>query len=326
MLSKAKIKSLLLDYSGLTYYQWVNLSSGIYIFNYHRVGNALATPFDPNVFSCNEEQFEQHLSFYKNNFDMLHMDELSEALAKGRKGKFGLITFDDGYIDNYQLAFPLLKQEKLSAAFYVPTDYIDSRLIPWWDEVAFMVRLAGVTSVQLSDGVIDVDKQNIRRTVRLILNQFKKDIRPVPDKLQVYRELLKPTEDMREEQLFMNWSQLSEMQQAGMTIGSHTCSHNILSHLSEEQQRYELAQSKALLEQKLGQCIKTIAYPVGGFNCYTEKTCELAKHVGYDFAFTFTNLLNRLDTLQAHAISRIGIDDDMSAQAIKRKIAFSAWI
>lgn len=323
--SKQQIKHFLQDYSGLTRWKWSRLPAGLYIFNYHRVGDALATPFDPNVFSCDSTQFAEHLHFYRQHFTMLHMDELAEALASKSAEKFGLITFDDGYIDNYLEAFPLLKQQGLSATFYVPTDYIDSSLIPWWDEVAFMVRNAGVSSIQFGSATIAIDKAAIRRTVRLVLNQFKQDKRSVADKLQAFRTLLQPTADMPCQQLFMNWQQLKEMQQQGMSIGSHTCSHNILSHLSEQQQLQELTRSKQLLEQVLQQPVRTIAYPVGGFDCYSKATCELAQQAGYEFAFTFTNRLNRLTSLQPYAISRLGIDDAMSAPAIRRKIAFSAW-
>lgn len=326
MRSRTVVKNFLLDCTGITYHKWKAISEGVFIFNYHRVGDATKTLFDPNEFSCNEERFEQHLKFYKQHFDMLHMNELSDVINKGLKGKFGLITFDDGYIDNYTIAFPRLKSENLSAAFFVPTDYVESHLIPWWDEIAFMVRVAGVSQIKIAGKFIRLNPQAALRTVRLVLNQFKKDTRPVTHKLLAYRKLLQPTSEMPNEQLFMSWAQLSEMHQAGMTIGSHTCSHNILSHLPEDHQLKELTESKALLEQKLGKPVKTIAYPVGRANCYNETTCYLAQQSGYEFAFTFTDKLNRLDTLHPFAISRMGIDENMPTTAIRRKLAFLDWV
>lgn len=326
MISKKTLKHFLLDLGGLTYYKWKKAGHGLYIFNYHRVGDAANTPFDPNVFSCNTQRFEQHLKFYKKHFVMLHMDELQDVISKGKEGKFGLITFDDGYVDNYQNAFPLLLKENLSATFFVTTDYVESNLIPSWDEVAFMVKSASVSQINISGTIIEIDKHAIGRTIRLVLNQFKKDTRSIPEKLAAYSAWLQPTVPLQKQQLFMSWAQLLEMQSHGMSVGSHSCSHNILSHLSDDQQRYEIFTSKQILEDKLLSEIYAIAYPVGGYNCFNETTCSLIKEAGYRYAFSFTNELNRLNTLNPYSITRIGIEDNMDVYALQRKIAFCNWI
>lgn len=325
-ISKRKIKEFLQDYSGASALRWSYPRHGLYVFNYHRIGDALATAYDPNVFSCTEDSFATHLDFYKKEFDMLDMGELSDVLNAGNKGRFGLITFDDGYIDNYQLAYPQLKSAALSATFFVPTNYIGSSKIPWWDEVAFIVKNSVSKSVVMNSVTVEIDRANIKKTIRAVLNAFKRDVRAVDVKLDECRRIFRPEKELKPGQLFIDWTQLEEMQRGGMTIGSHTCSHEILSHLGEAEQRDELERSKNIIEGKLGVPVTTVAYPVGGYDCYNTLTCNTAQSAGYQLAFTFTNAVNDVGSIDRFCISRIGVDDNVNTVDLKRKIAFSTRI
>ena len=93
---------------------WPMLPNGIYCFNYHRIGDEATSQFDPNVFSCTAEQFEQHIKFYKAEFTVISVDELIIKINNNSPidKKYAVITFDDGYIDNYSIAFPILKKHK----------------------------------------------------------------------------------------------------------------------------------------------------------------------------------------------------------------------
>ena len=321
--SRAGLKALLLDYSGLTLYKWATIPDGLYVFNYHRIGDSSATPFDSRIFSCSAEKFQQHLEFYKKDFDMLELSELAQVVEEKRKGRFGLITFDDGYLDNYELAFPLLRSENLSAIFFTPTDYIGSSLIPWWDEIAFMVRNSTKKHIVIEGDAVAISPSDIDESILMVLNKFKADTSSLPSKLAYYRDVLKPHNGLPKKNLFMNWQQLLEMQSAGMTIGSHSCSHNILSHLSDDDQQMELMNSRVILEEKMGAPIAALAYPVGNYGTYTQRTCELAQRCGYEYAFTFTNSINSLKTMSKFTISRIGISGEPNVSDLKRRIAFS---
>ena len=96
---------------GLKQLLWKVLPNGVYCFNYHRIGNPEQTAFDPNVFSCTAEIFEQHLHFFQKHFEIISTDDLLDLYPNNSVSKkYAVITFDDGYQDNYQFAYPLLKQ------------------------------------------------------------------------------------------------------------------------------------------------------------------------------------------------------------------------
>lgn len=109
--------------------------SGVVVLTNHRVGQDPGSLFDQGLWSARAEDFSQQVRLCKTHLDLITPDDLPTALAGGR-GRFGIITFDDGYLDNYQTAWPVLRAEKALATFFVSTGFIDNPRLPWWDEIA----------------------------------------------------------------------------------------------------------------------------------------------------------------------------------------------
>jgi peptidoglycan/xylan/chitin deacetylase (PgdA/CDA1 family) len=269
---------------------WRFLPNAVYCFNYHRIGDEEKSLFDPNVFSCTAEVFEQHLEFYNQEFTVISVEQLIDKIEANEviDKKYAVITFDDGYIDNYTVAFPLLKKHQTPAAFYIATDYLDEPHIPWWDEVAWLVRHSNINTIKLKSWQkpVDISKGSIVHKVRAVLREIKQEQeRTMADKiaeLEVICQCRMP-EDLRASSLFMNWQQAKEMSDNNMHIGSHTLSHTILSHLSEAVQETEITKSKAKIEAFLKKETTSIAYPVGGKNAFTTTTQALAKKANNNF-------------------------------------------
>ena len=87
----------------------VPFGHGALVVNYHRIGNAEESIFDRGVFSTTEDQFDMQMAFLKRNFDVISPHDLPVARRMGR-GRYVIVTFDDGYRDNYEKAFPILKR------------------------------------------------------------------------------------------------------------------------------------------------------------------------------------------------------------------------
>ncbi len=274
-------------------YRWKKLPAGIYAFNYHRIGNAQEAIFDRAIFSCSSTAFEKHLQEIKANFTVINTVQLTELLAKGKafEQRYALITFDDGYIDNYTHALPLLKKYQLPAVFYLVTDFINSKQIPWWDEIAYLLRHSSGQSYQLFrseqyyfldpkhiDLIIQKIMADIKRSSRYSIAQFLDDIRA---KFPQAKEKL----SQEKQALFMSWQQAKALQLSGMEIGSHTISHKILSQLSAKEQANEIIASKQILEAQLNCQLNSIAYPVGRYYCYNQTSLNYAKEAGYKIAF-----------------------------------------
>ena len=154
-------------------------------------------------------------------------------MASGR-GRYGLITFDDGYRDNFEVAFPVLKSEGVAATFFISTGFIDLPRVPWWDEIASMVRTSRRDGIELPGwlpGPVLFDEPDRESAVRTLLRTYKS--MPTSSTDSYIEAISDATGSGRcsieqATRLWMDWAMLREMRAGGMTIGGHTVSHAIL--------------------------------------------------------------------------------------------------
>ena len=148
------------------------------VVNYHRIGSCEHNRFDDGVFSATADEFRDQVRYLRANFEILGSDELLNAAERG----FALnraavvITFDDGYRDNYEFAFPVLRELGVPAFFFIPTEYIDSPRLPWWDRIAFILKTTSVARLSLDDaGSLELDLCRIEReqAIRRVLRHYK---------------------------------------------------------------------------------------------------------------------------------------------------------
>lgn len=108
----------------------------------------------------------------------------------------------------------------------------------------------------------------------------------------------------------MSWSQIKTLSRAGMTIGSHSVNHDNMSQMDETTMRYELVQSKKILEKEIGEKIKFFAYPGGA---YSQATIKATEDAGYLAAVTTHHnvyqQIRKKDDL--YTLARVHIDDEM---------------
>ncbi len=314
---KQAIKKVL-TVTGLHSIPWKYIPNGVYVFNYHRIGERNSCQFDREVFSCSTRAFEEQCLFIKNNFQVISLEELETIINnnKQHENRYAVFTFDDGYIDNFTEAFPVLKKHGISASFYVATDFVGSELIPWWDEIAYILRLSCGSSYQLPSKatVYNLELNNLEAVISRIIYDAKRlksvTVLEVLDDIRAkFPEEARSISNVNQ-QLFMDWEQLCEMTSAGMNIGSHTLSHQMLSQLSLELQERELKVSKEIIEKNIPALVSSVVYPVGRKHCYTSDTCRLAALLGYKFGFN--NEPGRITSKSnSHDLNRycIGSDD-----------------
>ncbi len=267
--------------------------NALLVLNYHRVGDAAATPYDSGTFGPTAEQFDWQLRYLKSHFNCVTLGEaLAMIAAEAPLRSSLLLTFDDGYLDNYQTAFPLLRSHGLQATFFLPTDFIGTNRIPWWDTIAYIVKHSRRSAFRISypqTSEFCIQPGDAAATVFQILslcaNTSTTDHGPLIDELETACDCQRPNGST--ERCFMNWDEAREMQAGGMAFGSHTHSHEILSGLSPERQAFELSESRAILERELGRTIDTLSYPVGWPYTFNDHTLEAVRQSGYRAAFSF---------------------------------------
>ncbi len=285
------------------------------VLNYHRIGNLDDDLFDPDLFSATADQLSEQISYLRRHVSLV---TLEEALAfvdgtindKSRRCRV-LMTFDDGYLDNYEVAFPILRSHGVQGVFFLVTDMIGSCRVPWWDHIAYIMNTARQRRFSLrypAELVVKIDENGMRKSLRDVLSLYKR-----PDNTDVarfFRDLKEgtkgddPPATLRR---FLSWEEAQEMISAGMAIGSHTHAHPVLSQLEPEQQRQELAQSRALLRRQLGIKAEALAYPVGHSNSFSYETQQVAQEVGYRAAFSFYGGTNLPGMTRRYDVKRIGV-------------------
>jgi peptidoglycan/xylan/chitin deacetylase (PgdA/CDA1 family) len=308
--------------------RWRFLPPALYVFNYHRVGNRDECGYNRNLFSCTVEQFREHLVVLKDRFDFVTIDRLADFARHGYAGRrpLALVTFDDGYADNYLLAFPVLKQMEVPAVFFLPTEYIGARRLLWSDEIAWMLRNSRHSTITLpyAPEPYSVAAERLERTIRDILRHVRRWPVPIAEQVDQIRLTCGGASPDADDDWppFLNWEQVREMRSAGMDIGSHTHSHTPLARLTPDQQRTELGNSRTVLESELREPIRAVAYPVGDHTAYTAETCRIAREVGYELGFNFQRRTNRFPVHDALDIGRLAVDYDTCTARLMSRVCF----
>jgi len=320
-----------MDLFGVTAVRWRNRRPGLYCFNFHRVGNDDGTAFHPNLYSCTGARFAELVQFLQQSFEMIGLDRLVQMIEvrEAPNQCFGMITFDDGYADNFEVAYPILRELNCAAVFFLPTDFIDGNDIPWWDQIAWCVAQLGDGKLHIP-GVTErliVRRSDLRGSIRRVLRAVKSSPAvSMADKVDAIRRQVGLSDPHKAVSgLFMSWEHVKEMRRGGMWFGSHCASHRILSHLSEAEQWSELSRSKRALESNLGEPVTALSYPVGGYDSYTAATQRLAKDCGYRLAFNFTGDggVNGSPGGRPYELVRMAVDGNMNTQELRRMVALA---
>ncbi len=285
------------------------------ILNYHRIGNADETSFDSGVFSATAERFDSQIAYLKRRFHMATLEEVFAMMGgTGPRRTSVLITFDDGYLDNYTLAFPILRSHGVRAVFFLPTAFIGTGKLPWWDIVAYIIKRSVKRRIHLEypepanfDLAVDDGKRVSMEILRLFTHPAVKDSERFLAELERECEVSRP--EAEAERCFLNWDEARDMQQHGMAFGSHTHSHDILTKLSPERQREEVLCSREILERELSRRVDILAYPVGLKHCFSSDTIRALEETGYRAAFSYYGGSNRAGEIRPFDIRRYGVAD-----------------
>lgn len=315
---KMAVLSRLLACSGLRRLLASSLRwSGVLVLNYHRIGSWSDSRFDRGLWSADTHAFAEQMQFCKSHLEMITPDELPHALAS-RRGRYGLITFDDGYRDNYEAAFPILKSVGVPATFFVTTGFIDAPRVPWWDEIAWMVRTSTRRFVELPGWLPEsvlFDGSDREIAVRTLLRAYKSlstdATAPFLDALALATGSGRCGPAAGRD-LWMDWDMLREMHAAGMTIGGHTVTHPILARAGRERQREEIVGCSERLARELNGPMRYFSYPVGGRSAFDAITRDTLREVGVRYAFSYYGGFRRICDWDDYDVRRVPVETTLT--------------
>lgn len=309
------------------------------VFNFHRLRENphTSTEFDDGVFSITCDDFRTQLQWIKANTHLMSENDLLDCLKTGRAvpSRSSMITFDDGYADNYTLALPILKELGIPAIFFISTKLIEDREVGWWDLITYLVKKTKRAEISLDGKTFPLgEKSDLAIEAfqrRMTLSDARENTTFIED-LAAACEVSLPTSEVMGREC-MTWDQILACANAGIAIGSHAHSHPALATLKPEAQLDEIARSKMILEAKLGKAVRSFAYPVGGYEHFTQVTKNLVRDCGYEMAFSYHTGINPGIGLDSFDIRRIAAPDETELYAGvftmptifgKRKCAFAA--
>lgn len=261
---------------------------GVLVLNYHRVGDSGGSRYDRALWSATAAGFDAQVAFLKSECDVIGLDDIADALR--RRGRHVAITFDDGYLDNHDIAFPVLRSHGVPAAFFIATGFIDHKRLPWWDAIAMQVRETGRDALDLAPWMtaplpLGTDREP---AIRHVLGAYKQlpFAETAPFRARLAEETgIEPPDTVDGE--WMDWDMIRAMLRGGMTIGGHTVNHPILSSLPPDAQRGEIDGCARRLREELGIEMTHFAYPVGSPAAFNHDTMRLLREAGVRHAYSF---------------------------------------
>lgn len=298
------------------------------IFMLHRVLPVQEAEFAPNKDMAVSVAFLERfvLEARQAGYTFTSLDQLCTHLEQGSRQKMLVLTFDDGYRDNFTHAYPLLRRLQVPFAVYVTTSFPDGEAVLWWEAIEQL--LLDHDQIELADGRVLACRTNQEKLVAFV--SLRAAIMALPSDRLVER-----VNAMFAQAKFnwrplcsthaMQWEEISELARDPLvTIGAHTLSHPVLGALSPDQAILEMRGSRDRLEARIGMPVKHFCYPFGSRNEVGVREFELARNLGFRTATTtrWGNIF-RAHRAHLHALPRVPLThaftwDGFRGQSLRR--------
>ena len=257
------------------------------VVTYHRVAEPNERPWlNPGLISATPDLFAQQMDVLAREYQVVSMHDVLAAVREGRRlpERAVLITFDDGYRDFAEHAWPILKQRNLPATVFVPTAYPDQPQRQfWWDKLHQV--FARVEQEVLEDtpvGALSLRTEADRRQSMKRFQNYIKTLRHEEAMRQVDALFAQVGPTPPDEPAVLGWEALRRLAGEGVVLAAHTQTHPVLNRTTVAHAREEIVGSQADLERHIGAALPVFSYPDGGHN---EAVMQILKEEGFLLAF-----------------------------------------
>jgi peptidoglycan/xylan/chitin deacetylase (PgdA/CDA1 family) len=300
------------------------------ILMYHRVSprDAGVPDYSPTGMTVTPEEFLMQMRFLQRNYRIVPLQEIVHLLKAGERIPSGTcaITFDDGWHDVYEYAFPVLKTLEIPSTMFLTTAYVEG--IGWNTEERMRYLLARIHKMRtraekslasraLVARLESVDLGGVLRVSRARMPGFVLTaVRALREKGSEGRlEALRVLEDVAglldpdEVRPFLNWEEIREMAEAGMQFGNHTVSHAALPDLPDNEILHQVRCARDVIRLRTGIDAVDFAYPFGKFDSRVE---ALISDCGP--ASACTTIIGPVRAgARVHALNRINICSEVAS-------------
>jgi peptidoglycan/xylan/chitin deacetylase (PgdA/CDA1 family) len=299
------------------------------ILTYHRVvprDELSAQWIQPGMY-VETDVFERHMLFLQEEFRIISLHELLERWNTGdwdKEARYCVVTFDDGWLDNYLYAYPILRKFGIPATIFLPTDFVGTHEWFWPEKVAYCVNdLTRSEEASVKGGPIlneflgiDADRTRLSYVSDVARRDFAdhvierckehnpKAISELVDKLSNALGIILP-----HKRCIVDWTEVAVMAQGRISFGSHSCSHRILTHLSAHDVKSELEESQQVLMARSKNYVPVFCYPNGN---NTARIQAMVKECGYQAAVGVQPGVEGASPSQLFELRRISIHNDIA--------------
>ncbi|UCE01835.1 MAG: polysaccharide deacetylase family protein, partial [Candidatus Latescibacterota bacterium] len=279
-------------------------SPGIFVCVYHRVtADDAQDPCAISHMHVTQSSFGRQLAALRQLFRVVPMSELRSILDGTRplRQHVAVVTFDDGYRDNFDGALPILRRHQVPATFFLSIGFVDERRSFWFDRLADALRAWDRTPGErkrlrsmMPAPLMAAFDAPLRSAERLERAAHFLATLPVQERRALMKrllpELVPPTDASRSQPL--SWSEVRRMRELGMEVGAHGISHTSLTRMSAEEIDDEVRGSLQRVGCRIGERVTAFAYPNGSAD---PEVARLARAAGAELGFTRRPGVNRGD-------------------------------
>ena len=246
------------------------------------------------------DAFRQQMSYLRKRYKVVGLETIRKIIDNGQypTEDFVAITFDDGCLDNYTNALPILKEFNIPATIFVATGLISGEKAPWWIRFDYCIKMIG--NKKLSTQTLNILPNSVRFFFRSFIGRYlikafapeiASKIESMPEKKRdlVLNEISKEIgfDFANLNRSMCTWEDLRALSDAGIEIGAHTHNHVTLGYEIEETAEREIRTSVELIRHYLGKQNKYFAYPGGFIGSFNKKTRKLLAQNNIELGFTY---------------------------------------
>ncbi len=258
--------------------------------------------------------FKKQLQYLSKHFDLLHLHDAVEKFEKGNLQRpTAVITFDDGYQSNYDIAFPILRELNIPATIFLTTGLIDTDDTLWLGRINTALANTPLKNLVWKSSDFKLETPEEKAVASKRIQHFIKELPYGTAQEQVKQLATRLGDDpacpISEDSPFrmLNAGSIKKMQESDLIVfGAHTHSHPILSSLSKEDQQSQIDMSLDRVKDLTGNACTLFAYPNGRQQDYNKETLDIMRRCNVEFAVTTIEEINRPATPRLE-LRRIGI-------------------
>ena len=298
----------------------------VIILMYHRFSDKV------EPFKLQKNVFENQIKFLKRKYNFVSLEDYTEVIIEKKSylpPNPVIVTIDDGYWDSYTFAYPILKKYSIPATIFLATDFINHGEWLWSNKLEYILKNSEYKKFNFTLGKgreakFDVsDFSSWHKTQLRIFNycrtipNIQKD--ELIDSLAKQLKVDVPSKAIGDF-LPLTWDQIREMSNYGITFGSHSCSHPILSRLTEEELVHEIKDSKWSIEKNLGKQVVSFCYPNGTLEDFNSSVVMILQNFGYKTSVTTIPGHNNLKDINPFYLKRLSVIESDHVKLLARLI------